>query len=592
MLLALLVVAVLAGCAGLPTRSGVKAEQAISSSPVESPPNVFPNPPQPGEGPRELVGDFLKANASPDEDYRVARLYLTSAASNTWNPTGRSTTVTTGEQDYNIVETYDGPVQVTGRALATLDSNGHLTQLRTHEKIQSGFHLAKVKGQWRIARLPRDFGSWMSLSDFNRLFVSRQVYFADTSTHALVPDTRWYLTRGGEATALARAVLGGVPSWMTGMAYRSMPPGTRLEVDAVPVDNNGLAQVDLSQQALQADSTTRRAVWAAMIQTLDQLPQVRNVELTVGGSPLAVGTSSEDITDISALGYQSHTPTNGPILIRNGDTLSWGNPLNTVGSPGPIKPLPEARASLPTLNHNWYMLAAGPVGRQLAAISGDRKSLGRWINGKLSVQSFGTGLTQPTFTPFGELWVAGRPLSETGPAPSQNGGAVWVIDTALPAARAQPQVVSTPWLGSSQVVAMKASAEGERMAMVVQTPTGSTRLLLSAIVRNAKGVPVALSTPQQEGLPITGMTDVTWLDPATVAVLGIDPTSPVLQPITVPLGGVSTPLGLAPGAQFIVGQGAGLSNVYIMTNKQTVLERSGQRWQVFGTGSAIVVPGA
>jgi len=589
-LLAVLLVVLLAGCAGLPTNSPVRAKQAISSSPAEQPPNVFPNPPQPGEGQREIVGDFLKANSSPDEDYRVARMFLTATASNAWNPTGHPTMITTGEQDYSIVETYAGPVQVTGDALATLDSNGHLTQLAAHRRMQSGFRMKKVNGQWRIAKLPAGFGAWLSLADFNRLYTSRQVYFADARTRTLVPDSRWYLM-SGEATALARAVLGTPPSWMKGMGHRAMPSGTRLEVDAVPVDDNGLAKVDLSRQALQADSATRRGIWAAMIETLGQLPQVHNVQLTVGGSPLAIGEKPQDVTDALALGYHSGSEPSGSIIIRNGDTLSWSNPVGTIGNPGPIKPRQGVRAPLPTLNRNWYLVAAASGGKQVAAISGDRKSLGRWVDGKLTVQTFGTHLTRPTFTRFDELWVAGRPLSDSGPEPSRAGGVIWVVDTSIPAARAQPQVVSASWLGSSEVVAMKASPEGERMVLVVRRPDGTTRLLLSGIVRNAKGVPVALSKPLRQGRSITGMIDVTWLDPATVAVLGVDPTSAKLQPITVPLDGLSTPLGPAPGAELIVGQGMGLSKIFVMTNKRTVLERSGQHWQQFGKGSAVIVPG-
>lgn len=591
LLLSLVAVLALAGCAGLPTSSPVSPELPISASPVEAPPNIFPNPPRDGESARQIVSDFLKANSGPDEDYRIAREYLTASASNTWNPSGQTTMVTTGEQDYDIVQQYGGPVRVTGNALAVLDGNGELTELPSHRQTSANFQLSKVAGQWRISKLPSGFGSWISLADFNRLYVSQQVYFADSATRTLVPDTRWYLS-SGEATALARAVLGTPPAWMNGMSHPRMPTGTRLEVDAVPVDSSGLAKVDLSSQALQADSTTRRGTWAAMIATLDQLPKVHNVQLTVGGSPLAVGTDPLDITGPSALGYRQTQPSTGPIILRNGDQLTWSDPNASAGRPRLVRPADGRQQKLPSLNANWTAVASDRTGRQVAAVSADGSSLSRWVDGHQTIMSFGSALTTPTFTPFKELWVAGHEPSQHGSDPNPSGAAVWVIDTSLPAAQAQPQVVSTPWLGSSQVVAMKASPGGDRMALVVRSPSGDTRLLLAGIVRNAKGVPIALSKPARQGQSVTAITDVTWLDPVTLAVLGFTSSGTQRQPVVVPIGGLATPLGPAAGAERIVGTGVSLSDIYLVTDHNTVLRLSGQRWQEYGSGSDVIDPGA
>lgn len=583
----------LAGCAGLPRSSTVNARQAISNSPPPHAPNVYPNPPQPGESPREIVEDFLRANSSPDEDFQVARMFLTSSASNAWDPTGHPIVVTTTEQQYSVTEQYGAPVSARAKGLATLDGTGKLTQLPTHEDVSGSFHLKKVGGEWRISELPSKFGAWISLADFNRLYTSYEVYFADTATRTLVPDTRWYLSSGGQATALARAVLGAAPSWMKGMSHKAMPTGTRLEVDAVPINNDGLATVDLSDQALQADSATRRATWAAMMATLDELPSVHTVRLTVGGSPLAVGRDTSAVATPEDLGYAQGERSGSALIMRNGSQLGWVDPMRRAARPNLVKPQGD-RPGLPTLNTNWTFVSASGDGRTIAAISGDHRTLGLWVHRHLTAQNFGRDLIQPTFTRFDELWVAGKSLSAAGQRPSgkSGGSVVWVVDTGAPAARAKPQVVSVPWLGDREVLAMKASPEGERMAMVVRTRSGKTQLLLAGIVRDHRRMPISLSTPTQVARPVSNLKDVTWVDESTVAVLGQDPVGSVTQPIMVPLGGLVTVMGAAPGAIAVVGTGTGPAQIYAITDRGTVLERSGRRWQEFGSGSAVIVPGA
>lgn len=590
-ILALALVALLAGCAGLPTSSDVEAEQAISSSPAARPPNVYPNPPYPGESPQEIVSDFLKATSSPEEDFRIARQYLTGTASNTWDPGSHDVIITTSEQDYSVVERYGAPVEARGRALATLDGTGQLTQLSHHKTMKADFHLDKVDGQWRISELPDDFGAWVSLADFNRLYTSHVVYFADTATHTLVPDTRWYLASGGEATALARAVLGSPPAWMDGMAVHGMPSGTRLTVDAVPIDGQGVARVDLSDQALQADSTTRRAIWASMLATLQTLPSVHNVRLTVGGSPLAIGESPGTVTTPEDLSYHLSSRDGGDIILRSGGTLRWHDPMQKVGRPGLIKPEDRGQATLPTVADGWQLLAASQSGKQVAGVSTGRDALGRWVDGDLTVQNFGTHLTKPTFTRFHELWVAGDALSTAGAAQTDGGqSAVWVIDTSIPAKRAQPQIVSVPWLHDAHIVSMKASPEGERMALVVRSSSGDTTLVMCGIVRDDKGTPVALSDPSRQGRAVSEITDVTWVDEATLGVLGITSGSPQRQPVLVPLDGLVSAMGPAQGAHRLVAAGTGASEVFVITDQRTVLERSGRGWQTYG-GSSVIVPG-
>ena len=77
------VVALLAGCAGVPDSS---APQAIGT--VERPePERLPEP-NTGMNPDQLLREFLKATADPADRHRAARQFLTESASKDWDDGG------------------------------------------------------------------------------------------------------------------------------------------------------------------------------------------------------------------------------------------------------------------------------------------------------------------------------------------------------------------------------------------------------------------------------------------------------------------------------------------------------------------------
>ena len=78
-------IAVLAGCAGVPSSS---APQAIGT--VEQPaPQSLPKP-TPGMEPDLLLREFLKATADPASRHLAARQFLTESASDNWDDAGSS----------------------------------------------------------------------------------------------------------------------------------------------------------------------------------------------------------------------------------------------------------------------------------------------------------------------------------------------------------------------------------------------------------------------------------------------------------------------------------------------------------------------
>ena len=83
-------VVLLAGCASMPDSGDLRG---VDSTPrQDTQVRVFAMPPQKNAQPPEIVSGFLEALTSDDPNYSTARQYLTSAASQAWDP-GLSTTI-------------------------------------------------------------------------------------------------------------------------------------------------------------------------------------------------------------------------------------------------------------------------------------------------------------------------------------------------------------------------------------------------------------------------------------------------------------------------------------------------------------------
>lgn len=590
---AVLTAFVLAACAGLPGSSSVQARRPIADAPTAPPANVEFYGPQADAAPVDLVKGFLRANGSVDEDFAVAREYLTTDASRSWAPSGR-VAITQGERDFVVTEVSTGRVTLTVTQWAELDGGGHLRQFSTptHRTVDIG--LTQVNGQWRISRLPADFGPYLSMTDFrDRTYAPYTVYLAEKRTHTLVADQQWF-PRTGVTAALARAVLRGVPEWMAQREgsmpdFNQVPGGTRLAVDAVPISADGVATVDLTESVRSADANSRTALWAAMMATLNQVPRVHRAAITVGGSRLGASNLPTNPVTPGDVGYNVPASVDNGVMVRVDQSLRWQIDGSTNG---PART--PTRPTLPTMNRNWYLLSSDTDGSQIAGISGDRKTLGRWISGGAvyQVPAFGRQLTRPSFNGLDELWLAGLSLSRAGPDREVSSGAtVWMMDTTNFVSTTRPQAISVPWLGDSQVLSLKSARDGQRIALVTRAPNGTTKLQLALVIRDANGQATALSNPIDVGQAVSDVVDVAWADDVTLAVITGTGDQP-RQVIEVPLSGFVNPMGTVTGATEIVATGRGTGDLYVHTSEPAVQERIGGGWRKMSGVSEVIAPGA
>jgi len=582
-----------AGCSGLPTTSGVQAGQAIDNHAAPTGNIEYPAP-APGATQKDIVFGFLDATAGTNQNYERAREYLTAAASRSWQP--RSVVVTTGTRD--LMVSADNTLTVTEGTAATLDPTAHLTEQPEGKITSVEFRLAKVGGQWRISKLPKDFGLWMNVQQFKRVYQPQEVYYPAANGHTLVPDTQWY-TQTGLVSSLAAAVVRGGPSWMHGMTLASLPKGSELlKGSSVSVDNNGVASVNLSDAVLSATPTQRTGLWASMLATLEQVSEVRRVVVLVDGARLQTANLPDQPTSPSDLNYTAVSGNPVQLVSRTSVShLQWTDP-DEAGTDLRSRSRSKTQPSLPVLDRTWYRLAVSGEGTQVAAIDGANSTLGRWVRGRMTkVSGFGTGLVTPSFSsartstgsPMNELWVAGQSVAKDSTGASTS-GTVWVLDADLPVADAQPQPVSAPWLRKMTIRAIRVSPDGERIAVAAQTARGSSRIYVAGIVRDKNGHAQALTQPLRVAPRVTDVLDVGWLDYVTLAVLSPQGDYQV-QPITVPIGGLSTSLGDAPGGEHLIATGAGVNSMYVETSNDTVLTKVGATWQKIDGITAIVACG-
>lgn len=584
---AVVVLLALAGCTGLPESSEVSARGAITDAGQVEAPNVQFYGPQGGESTVQIVTQFLRANGGIKEDFAVARQFLTPAAQETWTP-GPQVYITRGESDFVVTGANRGQVRLSVTERAELDPDGTLREFGLPRHRNVTFDLAKVRGEWRIQKLPENFGPYLSNVDFQRLFQRHTVYLPEMRTRTLVPQAR-YFSRTGVTTALARAVLDGAQTRESAQEQPellTLPTGTRLAVDAVPVSADGVAAVDLTSSVMRADPETRRALWAAMLETVGRAPGVRRVVLTVGGAPFDTEDLPSEPGSASSVGYAIRTPSAIGRIQRTGDSLAWVDRGNVRNRQVPESP------RLPALTSNWYLLAATDSGASVVGVSGDRTALARWRGGASAPQTVTLGwqLTRPSFNGLDEMWVGGVTQSATGPnreAPNTPG--VWVASSVDSGRAISPQLVRTSWL-SGEVLSVAAAADGQRVVLVVKQGE-AVRLLLSNVLRDTTGEAIALT----EGVPVTqavvGIADAAWASDDTLAVLGRPIGGGPPQVLLVPLSGFVTSLGEVSGATDVVGTGRDVSDLHVLTNRRTVLTRVGSGWQTIRGVRDVVVPG-
>jgi hypothetical protein len=487
--LLVLLLALLAGCARIPT-SGPVGKSSESSAGNLSAPVFLPAAPQPGATPETIIDYFYRAGSGYEDDYAVARQYLTQASSVSWKPDQRALVyrearVVAGEAENVYNYELDVAYTVDADGIATQSPEG------TIEKIP--VTVTQVDGEWRISAVPD--GTAIAEETFKVIYGAYPIYFYDPTFTYAVPDVRWFI-KNKTVKAMTSALLAGPAPYLRGAVASAFPSGIKLARESVPVVS-GAAQVDLTAKELTETSPEDRLrMQMQLTLTFRSQPDVVNVELRANQDLVRVednGSVLPPVVDKSVPSRQ--------IAVSGNELVRYEN--------NRISPLPDMQ---PVSSLMPRFPAESPVSQTAAFLNDSRTTLYS-INPGQPARALTTRstLTRPSFGLNGWLWSAG---------PGAAGGTEVVAfrPTGVAEGATVPSVTLTPaWLAGRTIKDFRISREGVR-ALVISEQNGKIRVQLTGIIRGGDGTPRELTPPvtlATESGPDQGV----WVSDTTVAVM-------------------------------------------------------------------------
>ena len=467
-------VILLSGCASLPSNLNIEIGPELSTPDQQELSFYSPASPLPGASPSEIVSGFLSAGTGPQNDYQVAREYLTDGFASQWRP-GEQTLIRVGA--YDLQSASDAVQVVSVLVGARVNQDGSYENIAP-ATTDLRFRLVQENGEWRISSAPNL--TVVTVPVFEVVFSQFPIYFLDSTASQLVPDVRWFPKRASTATQLVNALLNGPAAWLSESVLSAIPAGTKLQVNAVLVQE-GKALVDLDATALAADNRQRGLLLTQLRSTLLQLPGIVDVSILIAGAEQSI--TAAEIPAIPASSTFALTST--------GITRLSGSEA------GPLLGTEEALSSL-----SLSRLAVAAEGRQLvvAASTGIYRLIQQEdIFSRLRISP--TNLVSDMQTDlFGHTWVFRGTSSNS----------VEIIDSSD-----QRFELPLPFIGN--VVSAAISPEGARLAVLVSDSGQSIRMF--GIVRNQQGVPLRLTGNLFTEPEAVGVASVSWQQSTVLRVL-------------------------------------------------------------------------
>ncbi len=218
----------------------------------------------------------MAAGTAAQDNYRVARSYLAETVREDWNPNA-TVLIRQGEPQTTIVSNtvarYVVPV------IASVDELGRYSGSATLSTQTLDFRLALEEGEWRISGLSD--GIVLTEAAFAEAFASYRLYFFSAGYRELVPDVRWFATRGEVSSKIVRGLLDAPSFWLDqGATISAFPEGTQLALTPIAVVD-GVASVDLTTRVLSADEITRSRMLAQLTASLAQVQGISSARISV-----------------------------------------------------------------------------------------------------------------------------------------------------------------------------------------------------------------------------------------------------------------------------------------------------------------------
>jgi hypothetical protein len=490
-----LAVAVLAACAGIPVDGVVESQDRFFENGAANP-EVAALPPPQGATPADIINGFLGAIAAFEIDYATARLYLTPQAAAAWRPQAGELVVYADRSPDIAAEPDAGGVT---SAILRAAEVGRLQPDRSfHSSDEIWSHDFRLvlddSGQWRISQPPDQLV--ISHYLFTTLYAHLDAYFFEPAEKALVPDPRWVPKPELTVQTAVELVLGGPSAWLGGVVEEA-PPAV-LADGGVQVTGDSWAVVSLTASAAALSVPQRRFLALQCAATLRGVQSIAGVRLQVDGRDLVLdetGVAALPVASLDAFDTAQSPAASRFYGLQDGLLVVWPEDESALRpESGPAWEGAETATSLAVSADASQVALAAPEGLLSGLLNGEPERL--------------AAPPEPRRVQFDRdgLWALDA------------GGQFWFV------AADGPQAV--PVLDSKgdplTVQSFRLAADGLRLALVVADPkTGRSQLGL-VLVNRAGGTPAVDSwSPIRLWDTADAMiTDVAWLGPSALAVIG------------------------------------------------------------------------
>ena len=535
-LFGLALILALTGCASLPMAGPVRiGPDLVSSTDDES---VYYSPSSPVEGATqaEILSGFIAAGTGPQNDYAVAREYLSESIRSSWNP-NQEVLIQRSSPKVTISNQDSAQLEVDVSAVVDADGKYQIAPAGTSKVLEFNFVLEN--SQWRLSAAPD--ATVLIRPVFDVVFSAYSVFFVDRQKRFLVPELRWFPSTAATGTRLANALLRGASSWLKPAVVSAIPSGTRLSIDAVTIED-GVALVDLTARALVASRADRSLMMAQLQATLSQIPNVSEVAISIE-------RSRQDILDIPAEARELPARYLG-VLSEEG--------LEIISSSE--EPFFQPGKEFFDLNVVSEIALSSRLG-WVAALTdqGLVRTQGERLGADVELIDSRAGIAGIDFDRQGFLWSV-----------SQSPGASILVTSP----NGEPSVVSASWLAGQSIQGFALSPEGSKVTLLVQG-SSRTRVLVSGVVRGISGSPLELAQPIEVASEQANPISVTWVDQLTSATVNAEGGSNTAVLTTI--GGTSRVIPAPAGTRTIVAAGSG-SQLYLLTETGELFSYRGSTW--------------
>lgn len=526
----------LTGCAALPVSGPVRIGPDLTpSSDVES---FYYSPSGPTEGASqaEILSGFIAAGTGPQNDYAVAREFLSESLRSIWNPNQE---VLVQRQSPQVTIGDDDTAQLSVDVIAQIDQDGRYETRPLGTTKILDYEFVQEAGQWRLSSAPD--ATVLIRPVFEVVFRDYSVYFVDRQKRYLVPELRWFPSTAATGTKLANALLRGPSSWLRPAVISAIPSGTRLSIDAVTVED-GVALVDLTARALVASRADRLVFKAQLDATLSQLANVERVAISIE-------RSNQEITETA--GQLRTAGANTLVVVGDLGLETVGiSETDFFGDGAEFFDLnPATDIAISKQSSSLALLTAAGVIRTSLVNPGVDAELVDSRSGIISIE----------YDRQDYLWSVTRARGSNIIATSSMG---------------EQFRVSAPWLANEAVRGFSISPEGSRIAFLLASASRN-RVLVSAIVRNSSGVPIELATPIEIASEVAGPSQLSWVSLMSIAI--VNSTDDFTNAVLVSVGGTSRVIRALPNTNQIVASGPN-SELFLLTNSAELHRFTGSTW--------------